>query len=442
MSFSLLDLMNQDIYFYAEPDILDWTKEELDKNYKIFFCTSKNNVCFNLTSQEEIEKLAASFSCIVNNNNLLIGYNIKNIISYLVGKTGILIDINKFVYDLAILQSYFSLDKTKPKNLKDSLNILRKVTTFDSWISFKKLYLEVYNPLLKTVVPKLETNLLVDVVKKNFVSSFYEIEGQANGRMKCSGVLQKCFVPHTMNETVKEKLRPTNPDDVFIYLDFKHMEVSVLQWLSKDQRLKEILESGDDVYESIWENIVKQKANEKQRTICKNVFLPVVFGQGSLSLSKKLGLEEKISKMLINSLKKAFPTAFGWVNDQPIDSENYAFDVFGRKRKFEKNDVYKIKNFCIQSPASMICLKKLVALHECLKDKASLCFHVHDGYCVTCDKNNVNSVADLAINALQKDEDLFPDLRLSVTCKFGKKLNYLKGYNHERNSKYVSDNRI
>lgn len=440
MSFSILDLMNQDIYVYSEPDVLDWTKENVDVNYKIFFCTQKNNVCFNLINKEEIEKLAASFSCIVNNDKLLIGYNIKNIISYLVGKTGICMEINKCVYDLSIIQSYFCLSKYKPNNFKDSLNILKESTSLSHWESFKQLYLKIYNPLIKTVVPKLETNFLIDTVRKNFVSSFYEIEGQVNGRMKCSGVLERCFVPHTMNQSVKQKLRTSNPEDIFVYLDFKHMEVSVLQWLSKDERLKSILESGEDLYESIWEIIAKQKANEKQRSICKSIFLPVVFGQGSYSLSKKLGLEEKISKMLINSLKKAFPTAFSWVNAQSTNSEDYAFDVFGRKRKFEKNDMYKIKNFCVQSPASMICLKKLVTLHDCLENKARLCFHVHDGYCITCDANNINIVTDLAINALQKDEDLFPDLKLSVTCQFGKKLNNLKGHNYERNSKHVSHN--
>jgi hypothetical protein len=423
-SFSLIDLMDQDLYVYAEPEVLDWTSER--KECKIFFCTFKKKICFDLKDKKSIKNLAASFSCVVNNNNLLFGYNLKNIFSFFLGKAGILVDIDKTIYDIAIIQSYFSIPKNKPESLKECLSIIKEVKKSDQWDCFKKFYLNVYNPLIKRVIPKIEINSLVDANKKNFVSCFYEIEGQINGRMKCSSVLDKCFVPHTLNKKNKDYLRTTSAEDIFVYFDYKHMEVSVLQWLSKDENLKSILESGGDLYESIWEKIVKQKANEKQRNICKNFFLPVVFGQGYYSLSKKLGLEEKISKMLIDSLRKTFPTAFKWVDDQTTNAEHYAFDIFGRKRKFEESDRYKIKNFCIQSPASMICLKKLVSLHYEIENKARICFHVHDGYCLVCNKNNLSQIVNLAKNILEKEEDMFPDLKLSVVCKFGQNLNNLK----------------
>lgn len=423
-SFSLIDLMNQDLYVYAEPEVLDWTSER--KECKIFFCTFEKKICFDLKDKKSIENLAASFSCIVDNKNLLFGYNLKNILSFFLGKTGISVDVEKVIYDISIIQSYFALPKNKPSSLQDCLSIIKEVKKSEHWGCFKDFYLNVYNPLIKKVIPKIEVNSLIDANKKNFVSSFYEIEGQINGRMKCSSVLEKCFVPHTLNEKSKNSLRTTISEDVFVYLDYRHMEVSVLQWLSKDENLKSILSSGGDLYESIWQKIVKQKASEKQRNICKNFFLPVVFGQGYHSLSQRLGLEEKISKMLIDSLRKTFPTAFKWVDSQTTDAENYAFDAFGRKRKFENSDRYKIKNFCIQSPASMICLKKLVSLHEEIENKARICFHVHDGYCLVCNKNNLSQIANLAKNILEKEEDMFPDLKLSVSCKFGKNLNNLK----------------
>jgi hypothetical protein len=130
------------------------------------------------------------------------------------------------------------------------------------------------------------------------------------------------------------------------------------------------------------------------------------------------------------------------VNSQSVDSNNTATDAFGRKRKFEDQKQYKIKNFCIQSPASMICLKKLVRLHEVFASKASICFHVHDGYCVLCNKNEVNSVYELGTSVLEEEDPMFPGLDLKTTCKFGHSLNdmqnIIKGAQYEDNSRFVS----
>lgn len=439
-SFSIVDLIQKDVYLHSNSAVLDWTKDQYD--YDLFIETINEKIIFNLKDDKSVENFAIIFSYICKSEKLLIGYELKNIISFLIAKTGIEIIIEKPIYDISIIQSYFSLKKQKPENLKDSIKVLKNIKSLHDWDSFKVFYFEIFSPLIKEVVPKLETNFLVDKSRKSLVASFYEIEGQLNGRMKCSSALKKSFVPHTLSEKLKENLKPKDPDEFFVYFDYKHMEVSVLQWLSKDEKLKQVLESEGDFYESVWGTLVKQKASESQRNICKNVFLPVVFGQGSFSLSKKLGLEEKISKMLIDRLKNTFQDSFDWIEDQHLNIENnIAFDVFGRVRKFDQSDTYKIKNFCIQSPASMICLKKLVVLYELIKEYAKLCFHVHDGYCLLCNKNNLHKVVDIAFYALEKEEDMFPNLKLNVSCKFGKKLNNLEEYKYERNSKFVPDNR-
>jgi DNA polymerase I-like protein with 3'-5' exonuclease and polymerase domains len=209
------------------------------------------------------------------------------------------------------------------------------------------------------------------------------------------------------------------------------MEVNVLQWLSNDENLSSIINSGKDLYKQIWGIITKQEPTDNHRTLCKNIFLPVVFGQGPKSLSKKIGISEENASRLIDSLVRSFPVAFNWVKSQHPDSNNIATDVFGRKRKFEDQEQYKIKNFCIQSPASIICLRKLVRLHDALDGKANICFHVHDGYCVLCNKNDVNAVSKIGIKTLEEDDELFPGLKLKITCNFGHNLNNLKSLKKE-----------
>jgi hypothetical protein len=103
-----------------------------------------------------------------------------------------------------------------------------------------------------------------------------------------------------------------------------------------------------------------------------------------------------------------------------------ATDVFGRRRYFADHEFYKIRNFCIQSPSSMVCLRKLVRLHETLSDKARIGFHIHDGYCVMCKKNQLNSIYETATSILEEEDPLFPGLKLRTSCTSGANLNDMK----------------
>ena len=279
---------------------------------------------------------------------------------------------------------------------------------------------------MERVVPEMETNPLVNLKNKGFSYCYYELEGQANGRMKTLKISNNSYMPHSMSVEEKQNLALPDPEEIFLVFDYKHMEVSVLEWLSKDSGLSEILSEDRDLYSSIWENLTKTDADESQRSLCKKIFLPVVFGLGPRGLSKKLGLSEKNSSRLIYKLTDTFPVAFSWVESQRVDSNNFATDFFGRRRKFLENEFYKIRNFCVQSPSNMICLKKLVDLHDSLiGTSAKLRFHVHDGYVISCKENELKNIYENAKSVLEKSDKMFPNLKLKVSCKYGKKLNDL-----------------
>src|SRR5690606_18628861 len=124
-----------------------------------------------------------------------------------------------------------------------------------------------------------------------------------------------------------------------------------------------------DLYELIWKRMTTIDPTPKHRELCKSIFLPVIYGQGVYSLSKRLEVGEKTAESLIHRLNKAFPDAVRWVNAQVTDAQNVATDVWGRRREFDLNELYKIRNFCIQSPASMVCLTKLVRIYQKLNQE-------------------------------------------------------------------------
>jgi hypothetical protein len=415
-------IQNSDVFFHFESDFVDWTD---DSSVDFAIQSKGQKSIISLCEPKHIESLAASLYFYTKNSNLLT-WNLKNILSFFRKKSQINVNFSNKVYDLSVLCSYFSLPKKKPTTSKEAFFLFNHIRKTDSWKSFEKFYDKVYYPLISNVIPSIETNPLVDLAEKKFVYSYYEIEGQSNGRMKNLKVLKDCYLPHSMGEKQKNILRLPSDDSVFMYYDFKHMEVSVLEWITKDANLSKILDSNVDLYRSIWQSLTKSEATKEQRKICKNIFLPVIFGQGSNSLSKRLGINEKFAEKLIYKLEQTFPVAFDWVKSQTVDSNNYATDIFGRRRKFQKEELYKIRNFCIQSPSNMICLRKLVKLHESINNKAKIFFHIHDGYAIACKRKDLKLVFELGKKALEEDDDLFPNLKLKTSCHFGEHLNNLK----------------
>ena len=245
--------------------------------------------------------------------------------------------------------------------------------------------------------------------------------------MKCSEDFKKSYNPHSMSD--EEKACLTTPDydnKTFLYLDFKHMEVSVLQWLSKDKILGTILQTGRDLYELIWETVTGIDCNEELRSKCKSFFLPLIFGEGVKTLSESIGISEGTAWKLFKKTNDKFEMAFDWVKDQKLDSNGLCIDRLGRIRKFEDDYAPRIRNFVIQSPAATVCLHKLVKLHNAIPGLGKICFHLHDGYCIMAYKGQEEKLYKKAKEVLEAPEELYPGLILKVSAYQGTKLNELK----------------
>lgn len=417
-------LSRKDLYMYMTPENPDWTSDSL-RAEMIVHCDGKK-FSLPLSDPRELSYLASSFHHFVGGQSLVLSWCAKDIFSFLKGRTSIALELRGNIHDLNIVSSYFGYPKERPASFKEALGLLRKASGEAGWKDFRKFYEKVYSPLVSEVVPSMETCCLVDNRKKRCVYPSYVLEGQANGRLKTAKSGQSSYNPHSLGPDERRSIRPSGYDQSFVCFDFRNMEVCVLRWLSSDEALGRIIDSGSDPYREIWRIMAGSEPSDSQRLLCKSVFLPVVFGLGRFSLAKKIGVSEKVAGSIIDRLVKSFPVAFEWVGKQADLEGGVALDVFGRRRVFEDGETYKARNFCIQSPASMVCLRKLVSLHEGLSGAAEICFHVHDGYCLVCDRSSVEEVANLGLSILEAEDELFPGLSLRATCKFGPDLDNLQ----------------
>lgn len=416
---NLLELGNN-VYIKFDPEILDFTDK--DFVFDVLIYSQAKKITLTIDDQQkllmflEIAKLT-----IFSEGNKILTWNWKNFVSFILGRLHISPKISSGLIDLKIVESYFGIKRNAPTGFLDALNRVRERLADGSWQKFQDIYKKIYIPLVTEVIPELET---IGILNNQKVHAYYEINGQDNGRLLCSNFYQKGFIPHNLSLENKRELKAIDYNQIFMYFDFRSMEVNVLANLSGDEKLLELCQKND-VYSSIYEEITKSPCENRNKS--KKIFLPIIYGQSAKALSESLNISFEMAQNLIVRIQEIFPKAIKYVlNFQEKLKENgFIEDFFGKKRIFSEGKEYRARNFAIQSPAALICLEKLVSLYYNLKP-ARLAYYVHDGYMIYATKENWKEIFEKSYDCLTSESGICPGLRLKVSCLAGRDLSNLK----------------
>ncbi len=415
----------QNVYLKFEPEVLDFTDTDAAPILHIYGSGGfqhhiKLDTDFlTVISILQISVLAAG--------RKIICWNWKNFLSYVLARTGKPYQVEGDILDLKIMEAYLGERNKAPDSLAEALRRLRRLVQDGLWQSIQTAYKSVYLPVITSVVPHLETTGILDTKNGERLYAYYEINGQENGRFLCSRSYGKGYVPHTLGPDERERFKPRYLDELFMYFDFNNNEVSVLQWLTKDKALQAMLEKPGDFYSHLFKAIVgKDCTTTEQRKQAKKFFLPVIYGQQAPTLSQSIKVAEPTAEKIISRLNLLFPETFAWIDKQVHDAQEagFACDCHGRRRYFDKS--IKIRNFSVQSPASLACSEKLVELYRAVSEITDIAYHVHDGYVVYSRKDNWRKIFQKSHEALTSASVLFPGLELKVSCYAGRNLNELK----------------
>lgn len=426
---TISNVKDQSVYVCFEPDVLDFTDKESPKKIVIYL---QNNTTINLPLRDQelffiVSLLRVS---LFSRGMKILCWNWKNFATYVLNKTGKDYLVSGSIIDLKVIESYLGKKDTPPKSLKDALMRLKQLISDGSWKSIENVYKKLHVPLITFSIPRLENSGSIDSFKGCQVFANYDIGGQENGRLLCSNLFKNGFVPHAMGPEVRSRLKPIGLDDYFMSFDFRAMEVFMLAWLSKDEMLQDLCNSKD-VYCSLYEKILQKPVeNKSDRDFAKKFFLPVIYGQSPHTLGQRCGIPKDTAISIVNRINSLFSTAVGWVCNQEHQLKNNGFarDYFGKRRYFEEGKEYLVRNFCVQSPAAVICLEKLCDLTFALKDKTSIAFMIHDSYTVYFNKDNWRDIHTLSEQILLGESSFCPGLNLKVSCRVGKNLNELKNF--------------
>lgn len=436
---SLIDLskflasIEGSVFIKTEPEVLDFTDKSIEKNILIFSSKNNNNpFVLSLSNIDFNSIISVLKNSIFSKGNKVICWNWKNLISYILYITKKFYVVDCALIDLKVIETYLGIKSKSPNSLSESLNRLKALIANGTWKEVENVYKNLHLPLMTTVLPSMETMGIIDTSSHNKLYSYYEINGQNNGRLKCSKSYSHGFVPHAMSDEFKQNLKTRNGDEIFMLFDFKGMEVYMLAWLSKDPLLLELCQT-EDVYGSICKKIINENILKSSRELGKKIFLPVIYGQSTYSLSQECNIPINVAEAIYNKIHSLFPKCFDYVESyqHQLNELGYAKDFFGKRRtSFEVGKEYSVRNFAIQSPSSTVCLEKLTHLYFELKNKSDIAYTIHDGYVVYATKENWKSVYQTGFDILSSESTFCPGLRLRVTCRAGRNLNNLKLLSH------------
>lgn len=411
-------------YLRCDPEIPDFTDDS-----SVFLMIQGSNGGMErvqVTPEIIFELCCWLKESIFRKDNILICWNLKPIISYFLAKTGKCLQFDCKIFDLKIIESYLGIKTTAPETLNQAKARVATAGQNSDWGRVSNIYKTIHLPLITEVIPHLENVPLLDTDLRSRVYANYEIDGQVNGRLLCSGLYKHSYVPHVLGPAERNKLKSRSDEESFLSFDFKYMEVKVLQWLTKDETLGMLLSKPGDFYIILYEYLTGLKSDENSRKFCKKLILPLIYGQSADSLSESLNLNLETTQILVSRIRESFAPTLSFIQDCQTQTKKTgkAVDYFGKCRIFKDNE-YRVRNFIVQSPGALVCLEKLIDLHNALKFKTPIAFTVHDGYVLYVNKKNAKEVFKMACATLSEESKLCPGLKLSVTYSAGRDLNQL-----------------
>lgn len=361
-----------------------------------------------------------------------VGWDLKPLYSYMAARGRVALNVPAGLTDLRLLEKYQGLNAAPEQAPADWAAAVRRAKVALADPAATAFHKAVHLPLLARVVPALERDGLWDTsgFPARSVRARYDIEQHPQGRLRCSVPDAAHFNPHSLSDEDRGRLRPLPPHDLFLYYDFRSMEVAVLAHLSGDARLAAIVGSGRNIYAEIYRAFSGHHDEDEgpARDKGKAIFLPVQYGMGHAALAERLGCSEDTARTVITEIDRHFPAAAAWRRAQRerCEAAGSYTDALGRTVRPDKP--FQAQQAGVAGPAAAVCMERLIALHAALPASARLAYSLHDGYCLTAASKDWGEVYRLGKAVLEAPSTLLPGLALKTSLAVGKRLDGLKKF--------------
>lgn len=322
--------------------------------------------------------------------------------------------------------------KTK-RGYSTDTSVLEELQEFDIVPKMILEYREL-TKLLSTYVESLPK--LTD--KESRIHTDFVQTGTATGRLSCRDPnLQNIPVRNETGRKIRSAFTAEN-GKVLISADYAQIELVVLAHLSGDENMCRAFNEGTDVHKTtaaLIYGVSPDQVTPQMRRIAKTINFGVIYGMGTFSLSKDLGISRKEAQNFIDLYFKTYSSVSQFMSDtiSKAESNGYVETIFKRRRpitginsknKIEKAAAERVaKNTPIQGSAADIVKKAMIDVSKALKESKLPCkllLQVHDELIFECDQDE--KIIQQAISLIKEKMENAVKLKvpLRVSIEYGK----------------------
>lgn len=322
--------------------------------------------------------------------------------------------------------------KTK-RGYSTDTSVLEELQEFDIVPKMILEYREL-TKLLSTYVESLPK--LTD--KENRIHTDFVQTGTATGRLSCREPnLQNIPVRNDAGRKIRSAFT-AGDGKVLISADYSQIELVVLAHLSGDENMCKAFNEGTDVHKTtaaLIYGISPEQVTPQMRRIAKTINFGVIYGMGTFSLSKDLGISRKEAQNFIDLYFKTYSSVSQFMSDtiSKAESNGYVETIFKRRRpitginsknKIEKAAAERVaKNTPIQGSAADIVKKAMIDVSKALKESELPCkilLQVHDELIFECDENELTVQKAVSLIKEKMENAVKLQVPLRVSIEYGK----------------------
>ncbi|CAG5099051.1 Oidioi.mRNA.OKI2018_I69.XSR.g16204.t3.cds [Oikopleura dioica] len=201
----------------------------------------------------------------------------------------------------------------------------------------------------------------------------------------------------------------TNPNYIFISVDYRQLELRVLALLSGDEGLRTSFVDHEDPFVSIGRKWLKrERISVEQRTQVKALVYGIIYGMGNKTLGQQLGVTVEEAEKLSSEFLGSYPVMHAFLEqvNKNAESNLYTETLIGRRRSFENYSSRAARvavNTKIQGSAADIVKMGTVKAARKIRETgidAKLVLQIHDELLFEVEEKDKDVLEEILCNML------------------------------------------
>ncbi len=154
---------------------------------------------------------------------------------------------------------------------------------------------------------------------------------------------------------------------VMVSTDFAAVEMRVLAALADVKRMKQAIRNGEDLHEFTARMVYGDGFTKQHRKVCKGVGFSKVYGGGAATTARQTGAPEDDVRRAMQAYDRAYPEIARY--SRRLQREAYehgmvGISVTGRRLPVDRQRVYTVTNYAVQSAARDVLGQSLINIEE------------------------------------------------------------------------------